>query len=338
MKLSIICLIVITFLFLTALPMAADPSDIDGDGIGDIKDDCIDVDGDGFGYPIYPWNTCQEDNCPVQYNPDQVDTDGNGIGDACDDEDRMVHFDLLKSGSSPVMYDTIYIGGEYEFQGSIRNSYRLGGMSLDFAFWSDDGVMWSWTEQPDGIGITTKCVTVVPGSRLGYPNGSAFDMTGLLVTEFDVDEIGQDNISVGGVAMTAGLAEGPLEPMFSIHFKPSAPWTPGFIGMLCLDSCWVALAVPSIVFVDMVGGAAHPVIDGPWCWPVKLLCGNPNGDNDVNVGDAVFMINYVFREGPAPDPWQLGDANCDGTLDVGDVVFLIAAAFRYGPQPECCEY
>ena len=26
------------------------------------------------------------DNCPLVYNPDQVDTNGNGLGDACDPE------------------------------------------------------------------------------------------------------------------------------------------------------------------------------------------------------------------------------------------------------------
>jgi hypothetical protein len=142
---------------------------------------------------------------------------------------------------------------------------------------------------------------------------------------------------VGGVALTVGLPEGPLEHMISVHFKPTGPWNPGFAGMLCLDSAHVP---PSgcICFVDMYGGAYFPVYDSPYCWPVKLLCGNPNGDNDVNVGDAVFLLNYVFKGGPAPDPMELGDANCDGEVDVGDVVFLIAAAFRFGPQPECCEY
>jgi hypothetical protein len=31
------------------------------------------------------------------------------------------------------------------------------------------------------------------------------------------------------------------------------------------------------------------------------LCGDANGDGDHNVGDAVYMINYVFGGGPAPD-------------------------------------
>jgi hypothetical protein len=88
-------------------------------------------------------------------------------------------------------------------------------------------------------------------------------------------------------------------------------------------------------FVNTWGGAEIPLWGGPITIPVNLICGNPNGDNDVNVGDVVFLINHIFRDGPAPIPWQLGDANVDGAVNVGDVVFLIAASFRFGPQPGC---
>ena len=58
--------------------------DTDGDGIGDIDDNCpllanpdqADGDDDGVG------DGC--DNCPEDYNPDQADSDGDGLGDACD--------------------------------------------------------------------------------------------------------------------------------------------------------------------------------------------------------------------------------------------------------------
>lgn len=58
--------------------------DADGDGLGDVCDDCTDTDGDGYGNPGFPNNTCADDNCPSVSNQDQADSDGNGIGDACD--------------------------------------------------------------------------------------------------------------------------------------------------------------------------------------------------------------------------------------------------------------
>lgn len=64
-------------------------------------------------------------------------------------------------------------------------------------------------------------------------------------------------------------------------------------------------------------------------------CGDANGDGDANVGDAVFLISYVFKGGSAPDPLEAGDANCDGQVNVGDAVYLIAHIFNGGPAP-CC--
>jgi uncharacterized protein (TIGR02145 family) len=34
----------------------------------------------------------------------------------------------------------------------------------------------------------------------------------------------------------------------------------------------------------------------------EYVCGDANGDGSLDVGDVVFMINYLFRSGPAPDP------------------------------------
>ncbi len=247
---------------------------------------------------------------------------------------NLISIDLAKSGTA---YDTLYVGGEYELRTWIENDFILGGISITHKVWSDDGVTWRYVDKPDGFGQNYSSVTVVPESRLG-PGGSAFDMTGFLISEFDFDTQGYDHVGFGGMAMMVGLPIGPLEHMVSWHISPTGPTVPGTIGMFCIDTGFVPPSAAQNIFVDMGGGGGmRPDYDCTHCWPVKLICGNPNGDNDVNVGDAVFMINYIFRDGRAPDPLWLGDANCDGNVDVGDIVFLIAAAFRYGPQPECCE-
>jgi len=69
---------------------------------------------------------------------------------------------------------------------------------------------------------------------------------------------------------------------------------------------------------------------------VQFLCGNVNKDGVVDVGDVVYLINYLFKNGPAPVPiLRAGDASCDGVVDVGDVVYLINYLFKNGPEP-CC--
>lgn len=61
--------------------------------------------------------------------------------------------------------------------------------------------------------------------------------------------------------------------------------------------------------------------------------GDANGDKKVNVGDAVYLINYIFKSGSAPAYAQMGDANCDNRINVGDVVFLINYIFKGGAAP-----
>ncbi|HEC30458.1 MAG TPA: hypothetical protein ENI66_00390, partial [Candidatus Yonathbacteria bacterium] len=77
-------------------------ADIDGDGVSDVLDNCvnvvnvdqIDVNGNGKG------DACDDfdkdgrinslDNCPDQPNVNQRDTDSDGIGDACDGEESRI--------------------------------------------------------------------------------------------------------------------------------------------------------------------------------------------------------------------------------------------------------
>jgi hypothetical protein len=63
--------------------------------------------------------------------------------------------------------------------------------------------------------------------------------------------------------------------------------------------------------------------------------GDANGDGMINVADAVFIINYIFNDGPPPDPIESGDANCDTGANVGDAVYLISYIFNGGPEPGC---
>ena len=53
----------------------------------------------------------------------------------------------------------------------------------------------------------------------------------------------------------------------------------------------------------------------------------------VNVADAVFLISYVFKGGPAPVPKNAGDANNDGWVNIGDAVYVINYVFHGGPPP-----
>jgi hypothetical protein len=68
------------------------------------------------------------------------------------------------------------------------------------------------------------------------------------------------------------------------------------------------------------------------------FCGDCNGDASLSVNDIVFLLGYLYKQGPAPDPLCRGDANCSGAVDASDMVYLINYFFKSGPAPcfECC--
>ncbi|MCJ7459833.1 MAG: dockerin type I repeat-containing protein [candidate division Zixibacteria bacterium] len=66
---------------------------------------------------------------------------------------------------------------------------------------------------------------------------------------------------------------------------------------------------------------------------LKALRGDANGDGKVTVSDVVFLVNYLFKGGPAPLPFLSGDANCDTKVTVSDVVYLVNYLFKGGPPP-----
>ncbi|MCP4568637.1 MAG: hypothetical protein GY841_13755 [FCB group bacterium] len=71
----------------------------------------------------------------------------------------------------------------------------------------------------------------------------------------------------------------------------------------------------------------------------RCAAGDVNFDGDVNVGDAVAIINVVFKGAPYPQVPDMADANADCALNVGDAVFLINYVFKNGDPPQMgCVY
>jgi hypothetical protein len=57
------------------------------------------------------------------------------------------------------------------------------------------------------------------------------------------------------------------------------------------------------------------------------LCGDANGDLSIDISDAVFLLQYIFVGGPAPNPLSAGNVNCDAGIDIADAVYLILYIF-----------
>jgi hypothetical protein len=67
----------------------------------------------------------------------------------------------------------------------------------------------------------------------------------------------------------------------------------------------------------------------------EYLRGDANQDGIINVGDIVYLVSYLYKNGPAPAPVWVGDCNCDEIVNVGDIVFLVSYLYKGGPEPSC---
>ena len=65
------------------------------------------------------------------------------------------------------------------------------------------------------------------------------------------------------------------------------------------------------------------------------ICGDANSDGAIRLDDVIYVINYFYHGGPAPEPSWVEDANCDWFIDLADVVILINYLFKGAPEPSC---
>ena len=69
------------------------------------------------------------------------------------------------------------------------------------------------------------------------------------------------------------------------------------------------------------------------------VCGDVNGDTMVDIGDIVYMVDFMFNDppGPAPVVMEAADADGSGTFDIADLVAMVEFSFNDppGPDPIC---
>jgi hypothetical protein len=66
---------------------------------------------------------------------------------------------------------------------------------------------------------------------------------------------------------------------------------------------------------------------------MDYICGDITGDGIVNVADVVFLVCYLYKGCPPPDPPEVGDCNADGVVNVADIVCLINYLYKGGYPP-----
>lgn len=122
------------------------------------------------------------------------------------------------------------------------------------------------------------------------------------------------------------------------------------------DSIWLdapagPLDTTDVFFLDPLfcdpDSADYRLVDRSPCLPANNDCdsligalgmgctmrGDADASGEIDLDDAVFLIDFIFLNGPAPDDPDKADVNCSDNLDIDDVVFLIDYIFTGGRLP-----
>jgi dockerin type I repeat protein len=112
----------------------------------------------------------------------------------------------------------------------------------------------------------------------------------------------------------------------------------GSEGEICIDSCFIPPAGGWVWDAGPPYGNLNPTFNdgnGPHCitYISSYVCGDANHDGLVNISDAVWILNYIFRGGAPPNPLEAGDASADGLVNVSDAVWIQNYIFKGGNAP-----
>jgi len=187
--------------------------------------------------------------------------------------------------------DTLHIGYETCLQLFFANEYDLDQVIVEFGVSSPDGATWEWLSQPNGEGPwpDEQIVTFVEGNR--WEEG--INIIGITILPHppsggpEEDSVGIGLVSVSDPQMVSGS----LEHIISLHLRPTG------IGTICIDKICM---IPCDGW-QFTPPTIDPSWNGPFCFTVaEPLKGDINCDGKGNIGDAVYLINWIFREGPEP--------------------------------------
>jgi hypothetical protein len=314
-------------------------ADADHDGKGDPCDSCTDTDGDGYGNPGFPANTCALDNCPTVYNPSQADADGDGIGDVCDPCPNHPQNDCCNPVGSNLPPDVTSPAVDTAAPSPVPFVYvaratdpNCDGSELDISLQNYP----SWcTISGDTLFGLVACSYVDTSFRVIASDGSLAD-TQKVTLKIDHSNVAPSITPIGDPVLVTFLKSfvyyptivDPDDSTHLITYLEYPHWC-----IVHNDS--VVGTAPDTIFSEKL-----TVVAKDYCKADTLsfmvrtyLRGDCNANGIINTEDVVYLINYLFMNGPALDPLETGDVNCDGVINGTDVVYLINYLFISGPEP-----
>ncbi|MFH2048015.1 MAG: hypothetical protein ABIJ12_01095 [bacterium] len=157
------------------------------------------------------------------------------------------------------------------------------------------------------------------------------------VQPFGVDGLGADTIGFGSPGPFTGHFPDIHEDMWTITTQVENSTSGNY---LCIDSSW---SPPGSAWLWYVGqlGTIIPSWDGPHCYLIEPCCqgirGDVVGSEGIFIDDLMYLRDFLFFGGSAPDCLKAGDVTLDDQILVNDLVMLVNYLFKGGETPPMCD-
>jgi uncharacterized delta-60 repeat protein len=322
----------------------------DGDAHGDDKayailvdsDGCVFVTGESMGMGT------GFDFVTIKYNPDGDSIWGeryNGTGNGNDgakaiaqDNHGYIYVTGYSDGSPDETVNHDYVTIKYEpFLGTKLWERRYNG--------TGDG-----TDEPLAIAVHGDNYVYVTGRS--YGSGTSYDIATIqydylanaTVKRYDGPEKDWDEghaiaVDGSGSVYVTGLSMNPNYNFdyvtLKYDFNTEDDWMIRYDGPDGLDDAATDMAVDASgnVYVTGVSWSAASFSDFATIKYVQFKSGDVNCDKTINLSDAIYLTNYLFRMGLEPTPFYSGDVNDDDMVNLSDVIYILNYLFKDGPPP-----
>lgn len=216
---------------------------------------------------------------------------------------------------------------------------------------SEDTVVWYLDYNTNFCLAGWQTLYYLTGGLQTYPGDFAYDNMGISETDINTNfdfagatgQNGWPNLQTrsstfGGLLPSIATIQ-PVPGAEVILTYNSASADPNFDGQpvgIAYDTGSgkrIALGFPIYHLTESSAAALMAKITDYFGIEPMVYYGDVNGDNKVNLMDAVYIIAYLYRGGPPPVQLNLADVDASCTVIILDVTYLIQYLYRGGPQP-----
>lgn len=197
------------------------------------------------------------------------------------------------------MYDKYYLTGGEGYPWAVDQ--RSTEVTFEMGTWFGDPTMQIWTELPQSLDLSHPD-NILPGENtfavVASSGGAPVESVLVCLMNDEIYQVGYTNGDGTAIFTCSATTEGELHLTATKHnFRP-------YLGMLNVEE-------------------------------MLVLRGDASGDGIINLSDAIYLLNYLFKGGASPDPLEAGDATCDSLVNLSDAIFLLNYLFKSGPDPAC---